>query len=78
MIILGSGKKVAKGQTFTGENYSHVTMIFGGDGRAGGRLHWEINLVMIFGCNRAQKGFLSLLMLMIEMMSMTNNVGNNV
>ena len=42
MIRLGSGKKVAKGQTFTGEKYSHVTMNFGGDGRAGGtgKLIW--------------------------------------
>ena len=55
MIRLGSGKKVAKGQTFTGEKYSHVTMNFDGDGRVGGRLHWEINLVMIFWCSRAQK-----------------------
>ena len=46
---------MAKGQTFTGEKYSHVTMIFDGDGRAGRRLHREINMVMIFGCNRAHK-----------------------
>ena len=75
MIRLGSGKKVAKGQTFTGEKYSHVTMNFGGDGRAGGRGHREINMVMIFGCCRAQR---SLLVLMIEMVAMTDNVGNNV
>ena len=30
-------------------------MIFDGDGRAGRRLHREINMVMIFGCNRAHK-----------------------